>query len=234
MTVDLRAWNDNLAALKNIEDVINEIRGSVEKGMCGSPQPEYLFSLSYSLKNRGAIVEIGTCGGHSLVALAYAQKMRAGRKVTTIDIIKHPSLDAHIDKAQTRDWVDVIVADANDVAKGWTEPIELLWIDGDHRYEGAKADILSWESFIIKGGLIALHDYRDGTGVGRAIHETLLSRPWVWKVVSDRAYGSIFVVERIAADGTKPTLWVDELSKYGKPGKPGKPKRSWLSRLMGR
>ncbi|MCL4874369.1 class I SAM-dependent methyltransferase [bacterium] len=212
-TVSLKAWNENIEHLRGVESLIQEIRGSVNVGMCGSPQPEYLFCLSYSLENRGAIVEIGTCAGHSLVAMSYAQKLKNGRKVTTIDIAKHPSLDEHIAKADVNEWCEVIVNNSAVVAKAWNKPIELLWIDGDHRYEGAKADIVNWENFVIRNGYIALHDYRNGTGVQQAVYETLLAKPWIWKMVSDRAYGSIVVFKRITDSLENAEPWFDSLTE---------------------
>lgn len=43
-----------------------------------------------------------------------------------------------------------------DVAKIWTEPIGLLWVDGNH--VEVAADLAAWLPFVIDGGLIAVHD----------------------------------------------------------------------------
>lgn len=37
-------------------------------------------------------------------------------------------------------------------------PVDLLFIDGDHSYEGAKSDFLHYRALVRRGGLIALHD----------------------------------------------------------------------------
>lgn len=39
-------------------------------------------------------------------------------------------------------------------------PVDLVFIDGDHSYEGAKGDIEAWLPNIKPGGLIAVHDYK--------------------------------------------------------------------------
>lgn len=52
-----------------------------------------------------------------------------------------------------------IHADANMMAQLWTKPISLLFIDGDHSYEGVKSDTLNWEKHVKKGGTILFHDY---------------------------------------------------------------------------
>jgi predicted O-methyltransferase YrrM len=38
------------------------------------------------------------------------------------------------------------------------EPLDFLFIDGDHTYEGAKADWLQYSPLVRKGGLVVFHD----------------------------------------------------------------------------
>jgi predicted O-methyltransferase YrrM len=217
MNVNLIHWEDNTQALSEIKPVIKEIQSL---GMCGSPQPEYLFCLSFSLSNRGEIVEIGTCAGTSLIVLSLAQKLKKeGRIVHSIDLNKHESLEYNLDRANVRDWVNIILGNSADIANNWHRPVEFLWIDGDHSYEGVLSDINNWEKFVLKGGIIAFHDYRNGTGVSSAIHDSLLSKPHLWRVVSDREYGSIFVLERMSDEGdTAP--WTDSLTIHKKKQNP--------------
>ncbi|MGH7901319.1 MAG: class I SAM-dependent methyltransferase [Thermodesulfobacteriota bacterium] len=109
----------------------------------------------------------------------------------------------------------MIIGNSVEIANNWKKPVELLWIDGDHSYEEVLSDIENWEKFVIAGGMIAFHDYRNGTGVSQAIHDSLLSKPHVWRVLSDRKYGSIFVLERIS-DEKCTSPWVDSLTIYKK------------------
>ena len=51
-----------------------------------------------------------------------------------------------------------IHGDSQMVAKLFNPKISLLFIDGDHSYEGVKKDTLSWESKVKKGGTILYHD----------------------------------------------------------------------------
>src|SRR5689334_2239607 len=46
------------------------------------------------------------------------------------------------------------------------EPLELLFIDGDHSYEGAKADYERWGAFVRPGGHLLFHDAVDRGGYG--------------------------------------------------------------------
>ena len=46
-----------------------------------------------------------------------------------------------------------------DVVKDWTLPIDLLYVDADHSYDGCKEDILLWAPFVRAGGWITGHDF---------------------------------------------------------------------------
>ena len=182
-----------------IEDIRENTKG---KGICGSPQTEYLFKLSYNLIGVGSIVEIGTYTGHSLIAIAGAQKVRAeqgkpAHKVVSIDIKKQPLIDYHINMAGLEDWIELITGRSGEVAVKYDKPIEMLWVDGNHSYKGVVTDIARWTPKVVKKGLVAFHDYKIKTGVHQAIYEKLLALPWKWRVVSDREYGSIFVLKKI-------------------------------------
>jgi len=57
-------------------------------------------------------------------------------------------------------------------AAKWTLPIDMLFIDADHSYEGVKLDFDSWYPFVRKGGIIAFHDYSTTwSGVVKLIDE---------------------------------------------------------------
>lgn len=66
----------------------------------------------------------------------------------------------------------------------------MVFIDGDHSYEGCKGDIEAWLPHIVEGGIIAVHDYLKGDllpdpngphpmnwpGVDRAVQEILIPK----------------------------------------------------------
>lgn len=58
-----------------------------------------------------------------------------------------------------------IHGDSQMVAKLWSKPISLLFIDGDHSYEGVKKDTESWLPHMKKGGTILYHDIDYVNGV---------------------------------------------------------------------
>lgn len=52
--------------------------------------------------------------------------------------------------------------------------VDLMYIDGDHTYHGAREDILAWTPKVRHGGILAGHDFLPDTfpGVVRAVEET--------------------------------------------------------------
>lgn len=54
------------------------------------------------------------------------------------------------------------------------EPLHMIFIDGDHRYEGVKRDIEMAQRLITPGGILAGHDYTDEfPGVVQAVAEMI-------------------------------------------------------------
>lgn len=60
-----------------------------------------------------------------------------------------------------------IRSDSKEVGRNWSfwshnidKQPNMVFIDGDHSYEGCKGDIEAWLPLIVDGGIIAVHDYR--------------------------------------------------------------------------
>ncbi|HVQ40327.1 MAG TPA: class I SAM-dependent methyltransferase, partial [Pyrinomonadaceae bacterium] len=49
---------------------------------------------------------------------------------------------------------------SQNVSKNWREPVDFLFIDGDHSYEGCLRDWREWSPFVNLGGIVAFHDAR--------------------------------------------------------------------------
>jgi predicted O-methyltransferase YrrM len=57
---------------------------------------------------------------------------------------------------------------SQDVGRSWSgRPVDLLFIDGDHSYEGCREDWEMWRDHVALGGFVAFHDARVGKPGGR-------------------------------------------------------------------
>jgi len=88
------------------------------------------------------------------------------------------------DKGTVR-WLETTGVDAANVLRAAGEdPIDFIFIDGDHSYEGLKGDWEAWRPLIARGGIVALHDSRstatrsiDGAGSVRFTAEVIKNDP---------------------------------------------------------
>jgi cephalosporin hydroxylase len=102
----------------------------------------------------GCIVNIGCAFGRSV---QYLNK-RASVPVYAIDLLITPELKEYVG------WVTrkpiLIEGDSLDheVIDKVVEPIEVLFIDGDHTVENASLDILNWVPKVQRGGYVVIHD----------------------------------------------------------------------------
>lgn len=122
----------------------------------------------------GPFVEIGRFKGGSTIVFASA--LPDGVELWSYDLhvalrpdMPGPTLDAELGDALNRyslaGKVQLIVADSRKVAPP-SERIELLFIDGDHSYDGARADFERWSTFVRPGGHLLFHDAVDSGGYG--------------------------------------------------------------------
>jgi predicted O-methyltransferase YrrM len=127
------------------------------------------------------IVEIGSYRGRSTIALA----QRATVPVYAIDPHEwFTAEDGHIfDGPMDREHfmrnllssgmaqrVRLVNLASIQAAASWQRPIDVLWIDGDHRAAAVRADLHAWLPFVVAGGQVLLHDY-DTPGVMAARRE---------------------------------------------------------------
>jgi hypothetical protein len=164
--------------------------------------PEVLLLYQQAREARGgAIVEIGSFHGRSTIALALGSQEGHGAPVYTID--PYVSFTGPLggkfgpqDKigllnnllfTATVPRVWLIQLPSGQVARGWQEPISLLWIDGDHSYEGVKDDFEAWTPFVIPGGIIAFHDSIDHRlGPYKLISEILAKKNFEHSMVFEK------------------------------------------------
>ncbi len=128
-----------------------------------------LYGLARSIKPK-VCVEIGSARGKSACAVGLALRRNGGGKLYAIDphsvttwndknsVDSFAIINAHLKKAGLTEWVEIVRKTSGDAAQGWTKKIDLIFIDGDHSYEGVKAD---WDLFLphlSEFGVVVFHD----------------------------------------------------------------------------
>ena len=146
-----------------------------------------LYNLAKRCTGRGVIVEIGSWKGKSTIWLAQGSK--AGKKVKVYAIDPHigsPPLKPNgeeiwtfdefkrnITAAGADDIISPIVKTSEEAVREVTEPVELIFIDGDHTYEGVKKDFELWYPKVVPGGFMVFHDSIILPGPKRVVGEHL-------------------------------------------------------------
>ncbi len=69
-----------------------------------------------------------------------------------------PEFRRNLQAHGAEDVVIPIVAPATLVARHWATPLGLLFIDGGHSLDAALTDYRSWSQYVVKGGLLVIHD----------------------------------------------------------------------------
>jgi predicted O-methyltransferase YrrM len=93
------------------------------------------------------------------------------RKYYTNTGITFPAFKERLIKCKVNDIVIPLVNYSELAYKaGWNGPIEMLFIDGEHRYNYVKMDMEMWGKHVISGGIIIFHD-SGHPGVKRVIDE---------------------------------------------------------------
>lgn len=129
-----------------------------------------LYAMARNLKP-AVIVEIGSARGKSSCSLALACRDNGKGKVYAIDPhLPNPwseigtsgdneaflrsrlasyGLDGHC---------EVIRAASSEAARSWKLPIDLIFIDGSHSYDGVRSDFELFEPWFADGCLVVFHD----------------------------------------------------------------------------
>lgn len=80
-----------------------------------------------------------------------------------------------------------------DIKQRLNRPLDLLFIDGDHRYESVLADVTMYSPLVRSGGIIALHDIQPSSPGSHAysgevyrLWEELKATEHAFEIVSDK------------------------------------------------
>jgi MMP 1-O-methyltransferase len=170
------------------------------KGFMPEAEGRALRAAGLEAGRGGPLLEIGTYCGKSAVYLGSAARER-GTVLYTVDHHRGseenqagwehhdatlvdpatgrmdtlPFFRRTIEQAGLEDVVVAIVGPSVPIARAWSTPLGLLFIDGGHAFDVALADYEGWARNVVPGGFLVFHDvFEDPADGGQAPYE-------VWK-----------------------------------------------------
>jgi len=94
-----------------------------------------------------------------------------------------------------------IHGDSIEVGEKWDKgAVDLIFVDGDHSYEGCAGDIKSWLPYIKPGGLLIVHDYHKAERFAKPIEgKAPHPKPWhgVDQAVDEHLVGKFEIVAHV-------------------------------------
>lgn len=173
---------DALAAAEGVE------------GWLSDDQAGRLWERAAALRPGAAIVEIGSYRGRSAIVLATAAP--AGVEVVAIDPhagndrgpreisgtesegeADHQAFMANLRRAGVSERVRHVRRSSQDALSEVDGDVNLLYVDGAHRYVPARADIERWGARVAPGGTMLIHDAFSSIGVTLALVRLLFASP---------------------------------------------------------
>jgi predicted O-methyltransferase YrrM len=166
------------------------------EGWFSADQVARVAARAGALPATGRIVEIGSFRGRSTIAIALSAP--EGAEVVAIDphagndrgpqeiegfegeaAVDAKAFVANLERAGVRDRVTYVRKFSHDAGDDVQGAIDLLHIDGAHRYRPASEDIGSWGARVVDGGTLLIHDAFSSVGVTLAIAtQLMLSGRW--------------------------------------------------------
>ncbi|MDG7010820.1 MAG: class I SAM-dependent methyltransferase [Nitrososphaerota archaeon] len=126
-----------------------------------------LFMLTVELNLR-TVVELGTRGGESTVALLMAVK-EIGGKVFSYDVDECSEAKHVIKQYGLEEYWEFTRGD--DLFAKWNSPIDHLFIDTTHTYEQTSKELQRYEPFVRSGGIVTMHDSVSFPEVKQAVQD---------------------------------------------------------------
>jgi predicted O-methyltransferase YrrM len=174
-------------------------RAEAARGFMPPDEGEALYDAAMALTVDGPLLEVGSYCGKSSLYLGAAARERgavlfavdhhrgseenqpgwewhepdlvdpAVGKMDTLPIFRRTVHDAGLEG-----WVVAVVADSPTLARFWSTPLALLFIDGGHGEEPARRDFETWTPHVVPGGLLCIHDvFPDPADGGRPPYEQI-------------------------------------------------------------
>ena len=191
LAVKLLAARDGMVALRG--DLLRARAAAIPFYSGLGDSANLLYGLVRSMKPQ-VCVEIGSARGRSTCFIGIALKENGHGTLfaidphTTTSWNDEPNVDTYsiirrnVARLGIEKQVKLIRATSQQAAAHWQLPIDLLFIDGDHAYEGVKRDWDSFQHLMNPFGLVVFHDtiwdlrpdpnwFRPDMGVPRFVEE---------------------------------------------------------------
>ena len=131
---------------------------------------EAAYLTCLAVRARRGILEIGRFKGGSTLALALAN---GEVPIVSIDIapVDDERLRSVLVEHEVGRNVHLLIGDSRNgqFAEAGPDSYDLLFVDGDHSYEGCLADLERWWPGLAVGGSVVLHDCYQGNEVQQAV-----------------------------------------------------------------
>ena len=173
-----------------VETALARIEGV--EGWLSEEQARRLYGVAEGLAPAARIVEIGSYRGRSAIVFSHAA--RAGVEVVAIDPhagndrgpqqihgtaaegnSDHDAFLANLERAGAAERVRHVRLSSQDALAAVEGPVDVLYVDGAHRYGPASADIVRWGERVRAGGTMLIHDSFSSVGVTLAILRHLVA-----------------------------------------------------------
>jgi predicted O-methyltransferase YrrM len=163
------------------------------EGWLTEAQARRLFAAAVGVAPRGRVVEIGSFRGRSAIVLAGAdvevvcidphagsdrgpQEIAADADRGTAD---HEAFHANLARAGVAERVHQVRAFSDAALDLVPGPVDVLFVDGAHRFGPARADLARWGDRVRPGGRMLVHDAWSSVGVTLALlATTVFGRRW--------------------------------------------------------
>ena len=156
----------------------------VEEQLC-------LYDEARSVLELGRLVEIGSYLGGSSIVLAEAlrrwSQVSRHSRLYCIDTWENDAMTEG--KWETKglflsniapwsDYITPVVGRSEDIQLPFDGECDVVFIDGDHSYEGARRDVDRFGPRVRDGGRLVMHDHQYYRSVTRVVGELLASGQW--------------------------------------------------------
>ena len=213
---DVAEWPPSVTGFEDLAFLFTSSELNFGIALLGLDEAACLFRLARELPDDSTLVEIGRMRGGSTLLLAAATRGRSDLiSIDVHDVLffegREQELDAQLRAALSRyglaERVRLVVADSA-TADRPASPVDLVLVDGDHSYEGARRDYLHWRGTLRRGGHLLFHDGADSRrfatpfpGVVRLVQEIEATDP---EFARRGTAGSLVHFERVAGGMEKP------------------------------